>query len=105
MEELKKFNLFNAADYLEASAVELEETLSVMKILSEALEKEGLQRDEIDTNKAIIFVSRFPMFLNTFRVIERDTYHIIQGLKDASYKALCAHNIQRKTENGGKSRT
>ena len=71
-------------DKVEERVIYLSNTASALALMIDCLAHESGQNPErFDECKAIAFVRRFPLYLATLSVIERDIEHLIEDLNSA----------------------
>ncbi len=87
------YKLHDELDYLVAL---LTEACSALDMLYERMDADGFQReDRFEEWKAINFSHRLPMYLSTYRVIQRDLENTVK-LVEACSEQVSAYSMQEE---------
>ena len=74
-------NLFDAASEMEGAHSQLLQIYDALQLMDSDMEADGYQmEDTFNETNALLFAKRFPVYLNTFRVICRDLERVIAEL-------------------------
>lgn len=94
----KNMDLYTIHGELDCLITLLTEACSALDVLYEQMECEGFQQKEsFEEWKAINFSRRFPMFLSTYRVIQRDLENTVKLMEINAEQIFDAYMAQKET--------
>lgn len=90
-------DLYSAGTAVETELPCLEQALTALTVMMEAMEDEGLQPEgKMDNALALHFVKRFPVYYKTLELIRRDMWATLGSLQNSVDSIFEAYRKQRE---------